>query len=172
MPEAVVTTQPAPEPMQVGLAHLMPHECTRRIREQLCLYCGGLGHIISLSGKSQCSSVNQGVLTGATQKSTPSTNRSTFPSILSCEEVRLSVPVLLDSGADISFVCPSLVRCLGLTTSPLQQSLHTNALTGAPLAEVDTMTAPVRMQISGNHQEELVLYGMKSPKVPVVLSRL
>ena len=109
------------------------------------------------------------VLTGATLNATLSTSCSTIPAVLSYGETRLTAPVLLVSGVDASFICPSLVRHLGLTTSPLQQPHCTNALTGAHLGEVDTITAPAKLQFSGNHQEEPGLKVMKSPQVPVVL---
>lgn len=35
---------PEPEPMQLGRIHLSSAERQRRIRERLCLYCGGTGH--------------------------------------------------------------------------------------------------------------------------------
>lgn len=38
---------PADEPMQLGQARLTPAERRRRMRDQLCLYCGQQGHFVS-----------------------------------------------------------------------------------------------------------------------------
>ena len=92
-----------------------------RVHEQLCQYYGSSGHHLS-----NCS-------LKATLDCTPSTICSTIPAILSCREKHQSVLVLLDSGADGSFICPSLVRLVGPSTGSLQQPLCINALTGALL---------------------------------------
>ena len=39
-----IFSQPTEEPMQIGRAHLSAEERDKRIRGQLCLYCGGTGH--------------------------------------------------------------------------------------------------------------------------------
>ena len=54
---------------------------------------------------------------------------------------------------------------------PLVQPLHPCALTGVPLEEVHRATTPVKILISGNHQEEMVLLVMRFPHVPLVLGR-
>lgn len=44
MPPESPEPRSEPEPMQLGRVHLSSVERQRRIRERLCLYCGGNGH--------------------------------------------------------------------------------------------------------------------------------
>ena len=62
-------------------------------------------------------------------------------------------------------------RCLGIPTVLLAKPLRPCALTGIQLEEVHLAMTPVKILISGNHQEELVLLVMRSPRVPLVLGR-
>ncbi|KAK3562654.1 hypothetical protein QTP86_003394 [Hemibagrus guttatus] len=45
--DPVSPPEPAPEPMHLGSSHLTPAERQRRLTQNLCLYCGALGHAIS-----------------------------------------------------------------------------------------------------------------------------
>jgi len=47
-PSVPLVALPAPEPKQVDSYHLTHVERQRRILNQLCLYCGGEGHIITV----------------------------------------------------------------------------------------------------------------------------
>ena len=85
--------------------------------------------------------------------------------------VQLQVRVLIDSGADANFMCPSLVRRLGMPKSALVRSLHPSSLTGVAQAKVKSVTAPVKLLVLGNHQEGIRFLVMKSPLVPLVLGR-
>ena len=85
---------------------------------------------------------------------------------------QLQVPVLLDSGSDANFICPTLFRCLGIPTVPLTSPMRPCAITGVQLEEVQRATVPIKVLISGNHQEEIVLLVMSSLRVPLVLGRL
>ena len=90
---------------------------------------------------------------------------------ISWEETQVQVPVLLDSGSDASFICPNLVRRMCIPTVPLAVPLRPCALTGIPLEEVRRATTPVKVLISGNHQEEMVFHVISSPRIPLVLGR-
>ncbi|ROI96424.1 Retrotransposon-derived protein PEG10 [Anabarilius grahami] len=46
-PESVSTPEPAQEPMQVESSLLTPTERQRRLTQNLCLYCGLPGHVLS-----------------------------------------------------------------------------------------------------------------------------
>ncbi|KAI4901307.1 hypothetical protein NFI96_004115 [Prochilodus magdalenae] len=47
-PKYLVSAAPeAPEPMQIGRAHLTPQEVEQRRREGRCLYCGKKGHMVA-----------------------------------------------------------------------------------------------------------------------------
>ncbi|ROL50357.1 Retrotransposon-derived protein PEG10 [Anabarilius grahami] len=46
-PDSISTPEPATEPMQVESTRLTPAERQRRLTQNLCLYCGSPGHVIS-----------------------------------------------------------------------------------------------------------------------------
>lgn len=57
---------------------------------------------------------------------------------------------------------------MGVAVSCLMTSLHTRALTEAPLAEFQEVTIPVEVLVSGNNQEQLAFTMMKSSQNLVV----
>ena len=108
---------------------------------------------------------------GVNNHSSHSASQPAITARVSWEGAEVQVPVLLDSGSDASFICPTLVRRMGIPRVPLARPLHPCALTGIPLEEVHRATTPVKVLISGNHQEEMVFLVMSSPRVPLVLGR-
>ena len=118
--------------------------CNKRQRRRdnhLCLYCGGSRHLLSTCPlKGQRPSVSEGILTGVTNHSSPS---ASHPAL----SAQLQVQVLLDSGSDASFICPTLVKCLGISTVPLTKT-HA-PLTGVPLEEVQQATNRSRFASRG-----------------------
>ena len=163
---------PEVEPMQVGHTKLSMGERQWRCDNHLCLYCGGSGHLLSTcSFKGQRPSVSEGILTGVTNYSSPSASHPALSARISWDGTQPQVPVLLDSGSDGSFICPTLVKCLGIPTVPLARPVRPCAFTGIPLEEVHRATTPVKILILGNHQEEMVLLVMRSPHMPLVLGR-
>ena len=89
--------------------------------------------------------------------------------LFTCSQVQ--VPVLLDSGADARFICPTLVRRMEIPTVPLTEPLRPCAITGIPLEEVHRATVPIKIIMSENYQEEMVFLVISSPRVPLVLGR-
>ena len=102
-----------------------------------------------MSVKRQRPSVSEGILTGATFEPHPPTSQS---SLSAC-------------------ICPSLVKRMGISTVPLASPMRPCALTGASLSEVQRVTQPVKISISGNHQEEMVFLVLQSPRFPLVLGK-
>ena len=102
--------------------------------------------------------MSEGILTGITNHSSPSASQPAITARVTWEGSQLQVPVLLDSWSDANFICPTLVRRLGIPTVPLARPLRPCALTGAQLEEVHRDTTPVKILVSGNHQEEMVAY--------------
>lgn len=76
---------------------------------------------------------------------------------------------LIDSGADESFIDAALALQLDLPTVGLNQPLRASALDSRLLANVTHRTVPIRILLSGNHQEELSLHIIDSPHIPVIL---
>ena len=98
--------------------------------------------------------MSEGILTGVTDSSASNPGVSAR---ISWGGTQLQVPVLLDSGSDANFLCPTLVRRLGIPTVPLASPMRPFAITGVQLEEVRRATVPIKVLVSGNHQEEIVL---------------
>ena len=164
---------PDPEPMQFGRTRLSFDERQRRRDRHLCLYCGDSGHLVAKCPlKKQRPSVSEGILTGATFEPHPPTSQSSLSARITWQGTQLQVPVLLDSGADASFICPSLVKRMGISTVPLASPMRPCAShRGASLTKVQRVTQPVKISISGNHQEEMVFLVLQSPRFPLVLGK-
>lgn len=77
--------------------------------------------------------------------------------------------VLIDSGADESFIDRSVVKQMGIETEPLNHPLVARALNGKLLARVVCQTAPVSLAMSGNHQEVIRFHVIDCPHTPLVL---
>lgn len=63
-----------------------------------------------------------------------------------------------------------LVEQLKIPTVLLDKPLDANALDGRLLAQVVARTCPVRLQLSGNHIEQISFFVISSPSVPLVLT--
>ena len=80
-----------------------------------------------------------------------------------------SLRVLIDSGADESFMDVTIALELGIPTQPLSVPLDARALDGRSIGEVIHSTVPVQLQVSGDHSEPIHFLLIASPHVPVVL---
>ena len=124
-----------------------------------------------VSVKRRRPSVSEGILTGATHEPHPPTSHPSLSVRIAWQGTQLQVPVMLDSGSDARFICPALVKKLGIATVPLASPMRPCALTGASLKEIQRATKPVKISISGNHQEEMVFLVLQSPRFPLVLGK-
>lgn len=95
--------------------------------------------------------------------------RAPLHATLSTKGQSFRFQVLIDSGADDSFIDADVVRQLGLNTTPLEGAVEAATLDGRLLARITSRTEPVKLFISGNHQEEISLLIISSPKIPIVL---
>ena len=66
-----------------------------------------------------------------------------------------SIRVLINSGADESFMDTSLVSELGITTQPLSIPMDVRALDGRSIDSVTHNTIPTNLRVSGNHREAM-----------------
>ena len=102
-----------------------------------------------------------------TKSSSP--NRISVPSCLLWGRDSLPIQVLIDSGADDSFIDSDLAKQLDLPLEPLPVPKDVTALDGRLMTQVQFRTAPLTLIISGNHREDLQLFVIPSPHYPVVL---
>ena len=118
-------------------------------------------------GKRTCSSVTRGILASRSRNS--SVSRPLLEAFLLCQNQTLLLSILLDSGADDSFIDQELVRRLRINTIRLDVPIETQALDGRTLTRVERRTVPLNLLVSGNHYETLSLLVISSPFSPVVL---
>ena len=159
------------KPMKIGRTHLSPEERERRILSRTCLYCGQMGHFLSgcpsRPGKGAGSPVTRGVL--VSHALDPSVFRPLLCATLLRQDQTSLLTILLDSGADESFIDRELVHQLGIDTVPLGSPIETQALDRRPLARVERRTVPVNLLVSGNHHESISLLVISSPLSGITL---
>lgn len=81
----------------------------------------------------------------------------------------LPLPLLVDSGADDSFIDESLAMQAGLPTVALWEPKSVQDLNGRLLARATHKTEPLTLLISGNHCERIQLYLIPSAASPAIL---
>ena len=96
-------------------------------------------------------------------------SRPLLEAVLLWQDQTLPLSILLDSGADESFIDRELVLRFGIDTVPLDPPIETQALDGRTLTRVERRTVPVKLLVSGNHHESISLLVITSPFSPVVL---
>ncbi|KAL7378084.1 hypothetical protein ABVT39_008267 [Epinephelus coioides] len=101
------------------------------------------------------SPVKESALVSQTSPTPSSPARITVPSCLLWGRESLPLKVLIDSGADESFIQDELATQLNLPLEPLTTPRNVTALDGRLIAQVKLRTAPVTLIISGNHRTRL-----------------
>jgi predicted aspartyl protease len=79
-----------------------------------------------------------------------------------------SLRVLIDSGADESFMDANLASELDIPTQPLSIPMYVRTLDGCSIDWVTHNTNPINLRVSGIHSETIQFLLIKSPQVPVV----
>ncbi|XDV42921.1 hypothetical protein PO909_011499 [Leuciscus waleckii] len=103
-PSAPSVALPAPEPMQVDSYHLTHAERQRRILNQLCLYCGREGHVITACP------VRPPRLAVSTIKLPPKINYLSRTTVhILTPHVCVSAQALIDSGSARNFISTQLL---------------------------------------------------------------
>uniref|UniRef100_A0A3P9BBG8 Chromo domain-containing protein n=1 Tax=Maylandia zebra TaxID=106582 RepID=A0A3P9BBG8_9CICH len=143
------------QPMQLGRTRF-----NRRRRRLVgeCFECGKRGHFAD--------ALKVGILTGAPASSVLHLSCPAKLQFLSCIH---PCNVLIDSGAEQSFVDEALAFKIGLPVVPLPETLEVSALNGSTLASVSHRTQEITLTLSGNHTERIRLFLLKAPHTPLVL---
>ncbi len=98
---------PEEEPMQIGGARLTAGERRRRLANQLCLYCGGAGHVAAacpVVGRSSRSPLKGEHMVSITSTRLPSGGRAVFLASVRVGGAAFRVSTLIDSGAEGDFM--------------------------------------------------------------------
>ncbi len=151
--------------MQIGFTRLSEEERERRMRRNLCLYCGLSGHM------------------RATCPTRPSRNPSAVSSNFSSSTV-LEIPVtlmikgqtietvaLIDSGAAGNFIDASFAKTHNIPLIPCVSHLAVAALDGRPLGtgRVQFITEDIQLRVGALHTEAIRLFVFQSPQSPIIL---
>ncbi|KAI2655269.1 Transposon Tf2-6 polyprotein [Labeo rohita] len=144
-------TSSAPEPMQLGTTKLTVEEGERRIRNNLCLYCGQAGHI-----RATCPTRPPRPPTSVSV-TRPCVNRCEIPVILSSEGISIQTNALIDSGAAGNFIDKDFVRTNRLPTLSCVSPVAVAALDGRPLGSgrIDYTTNDLTLYLEPGHHETI-----------------
>uniref|UniRef100_A0A8C1TEZ2 CCHC-type domain-containing protein n=1 Tax=Cyprinus carpio TaxID=7962 RepID=A0A8C1TEZ2_CYPCA len=167
-PEPVSPPEPAHEPMQLDSTRLTGAERQRRLTQNLCLYCGSPGHILSTCPIRPPRSLVSAIF--------PTTNQMkplTTIVTLTAADISLPVNALLDSGSAGNFISGSLCRQLHLPTTATQSSYQIHSITGKPLSRrrVRRRVGPIQLQVGILHKEMIHLLVLEESTTDVVLGR-
>ncbi|KAL0160140.1 hypothetical protein M9458_043865, partial [Cirrhinus mrigala] len=151
MPMTLPAAEAAPEPMQLGTTKLTVEERERRLRSNLCLYCGLAGHI-----RANCPTRPPRPPTSVSNVNS-SLNRCEIPVTLISGGVPVRTTALIDSGAAGNFMDSDFAitnRLLILSCTP---SVAVAALDGRPLGSgrINHTTDDLTLLIKPSHQETI-----------------
>ncbi len=164
-PVGATAPPPDSEPMQIGFTHLSVEERERRMRGNLCLYCGLSGHM------------------RATCPTRPSRNAPAVSSNLNSSTI-LEIPVtlmvkgqitetsaLIDSGAAGNFIDATFAKTHHIPLVPCVSHLAVAALDGRPLGSgrVQFITEEMQLRVGALHTETISLFVFQSPQTPIIL---
>ncbi|KAI2661634.1 Transposon Tf2-6 polyprotein [Labeo rohita] len=162
-------TQPStasnPEPMQLGTTKLTVEERERRIRNNLCLYCGQAGHI-----RASCPTRPPRPPTSVSENR-PCLNRCEIPVLLISDGRSIKTTALIDSGAAGNFIDKDFVRSNQLPTLSCVSPVSVAALDGRPLGSgrIDHTTHDLTLRLEPDHQETIRFFIISSPQSPIIL---
>lgn len=158
--------------MQLGRARLSVREHSRSLHSNCCLYCGGAGHYIATCPVKKPFLVGTSTLMSQTGSPLTSITCPPFFVILLWGDQSKSLWVLIDSGADESFMDATMVSELSISTQLLSVTMDARALDGRSIGRVTCSTVPVHIRVSGNQSETiqfLLIFFFLSSHVYVVL---
>ncbi|KAI2650806.1 Transposon Tf2-6 polyprotein [Labeo rohita] len=154
-----------PEPMQLGTTRLTVEERERRLRSNLCLYCGQAGHI-----RANCPTRPPRPPTSVSV-SKSCLNRCEIPVTLSSDGISVSTMALIDSGAAGNFIDKDFVHANRLPVLSCAHPVAVAALNGRPLgtARVSLITKDLTLRVEPGHQETIRFFVISSPQSPLIL---
>ncbi|KAI2653118.1 Transposon Tf2-6 polyprotein [Labeo rohita] len=155
----------SPEPMQLGVTKLSAEERERRLRNNLCLYCGQAGHV-----RATCptrpprppASVSSARL---------HLNRCEIPVTLCYEDLSIHTTALIDSGAAGNFIDADFVRTNHLPILSCVSPVAVAALDGRPLGtgRIEHTTGDLTLHTEPQHKETIRFFIITSPRTPLIL---
>ncbi|KAI2646676.1 Transposon Tf2-9 polyprotein [Labeo rohita] len=165
VPQQSPNAEAPPEPMQLGATKLTLEERERRLRGNLCLYCGLAGHV-----RANCPTRPPRQPTSVSQPRSL-TNTCIIPVKIGCDNSVIETSALIDSGAAGNFIDAEFVNANHLPTLPCSPHVAVAALDGRPLGpgRILHTTADLTLQIQPSHQETTRFFIITSPQSPIIL---
>ncbi len=127
-PAVTATVPPGTEPMQIGFTHLSGEERERRIRQNLCLYCGLPGHM-----RVYCPTRPPRNTSAVSQNSSQSTILK-IPVMLRFKRTVIETTAFIDSGAAGNFIDAEFTKTHNIPLIPCESHLAVAALDERPRA--------------------------------------
>ncbi|KAI2650216.1 Retrotransposon-like protein 1 [Labeo rohita] len=155
----------SPEPMQLGTTKLTVEERERRLRNNLCLYCGQAGHI-----RATCPTRPPRPPTSVSV-SKSCLNRCEIPVMLYSDGLSVRIMALIDSGAAGNFIDKDFVHANRLPVLSCAHPMAVAALDGRPLGmgRVNHVTKDLTLHVEPGHQETIRFFVISSPQSPLIL---
>ena len=141
-------------------------ERERRRRTRACFSCGAEGHVCSRCPMRRPRPQSR---VAAFQLDSSNRRRTCLPVTLEWAGRAKKTSALLDSGAEESFLDATVAAQWGVPLVEVSKPIVASSLNGQRLGRITKATRPLRMKISGNHQEEISLLIIDTPHSPVVL---
>ncbi|KAL6488235.1 hypothetical protein MHYP_G00019760 [Metynnis hypsauchen] len=160
---------PEAEPMELGRTCLPETERRRRLRENLCLYCGRTGH--RLANCSQHPSSSRTLEVSTLFPNFESIGKMTVGVAISSGSEMYFVTALMDSGAAGNFIDADLVQRWKVPVEVINPPLDLRAVDDRPLVkgQVTEKTSLLTMRVGLVHEENINFYVICSPKDPIIL---
>ncbi|KAI2655839.1 Transposon Tf2-6 polyprotein [Labeo rohita] len=158
-------TSSSPEPMQIGRTHLTEEERERRLRDNLCLYCGQPGHI-----RATCPIRPPRAAPSRVSAKIPNHSMS-IPVTLLINGQKVATTAFVDSGAEGNFIDEAFAKLTHVPLIPCETRVAVAALDGRPLGtgEVPFTTKDLTLLIGPLHSESIRLFTLHSPEHPIIL---
>ncbi|KAL0156949.1 hypothetical protein M9458_048195 [Cirrhinus mrigala] len=165
LPPPMSVADAAHEPMQIGATKLSIEERERRLRGNLCLYCGQPGHI-----RATCPT-RPPRQRAAVSTDEPPLSRCEIPVVLGFGEATINTTALIDSGAAGNFIDAAFVAANQVPVSSCFPHVTVAALGGRPLGsgKIRHTTTDLTLRIAPHHHETIRLFVISSPHSPIIL---
>ncbi|KAL0150452.1 hypothetical protein M9458_054269 [Cirrhinus mrigala] len=165
VPLTAPTAEAAPEPMQIGTTKLSLEERERRLRSNLCLYCGQPGHI-----RANCPTRPPRPPTSVSSDEL-SLNRCEIPVTLGSGRVSVKTTALIDSGSAGNFIDADFITTNRLPVLSCSPHVTVAALDGRPLGsgKIHLTTNDLTLRIEPCHLETIRFFVISSPQSPIIL---
>ncbi|KAI2664083.1 Transposon Tf2-6 polyprotein [Labeo rohita] len=154
------------EPMQLNVSRVSDEERERRRINNLCYYCGGVGHrSLGCPQKQQAGSrVNIHHLSLLCNRTL------TIPILLENDTLSLELTAMIDSGAALNIIDRTIVEKYQIPTQTCTPPIKIKAINDTLIGEgITHQTRTLTLKVGLLHQESITFYIVDSPKHDAVL---